>query len=153
MVAYSFAPEFRPQVAALIKRQTVRAHRKRHARPGEPVQLYAGMRTKHCRKLVDTDPLCTAVRPIEIHLNNLIDELVASIAIDGRPLNRDEIEAFAVADGFSPEVFEWSDTRRRALGRDLQALRTARANMGLFWLLTHGECRFEGVVVTWEPAP
>ena len=36
MVAYSFAPQFRHQVAALSKRQTVRAYRKRHARPGEP---------------------------------------------------------------------------------------------------------------------
>jgi hypothetical protein len=151
MVAYSFAPEFREQVAELTKCQTVRANRKRHAFPGEAVQLYTAMRTKHCRKLVDTDPVCTTVRPIEIHISRLVDELVASIAINGRPLDRIEIEAFATADGFDPDVFDWYRASRAPSGAAFP--KTARANMGLFWFVTHGEGRFEGVVITWEPAP
>lgn len=64
MVAYSFHRMFAPDVEAMIKRQTVRAHRKRHARIGEPVQLYTGMRTKQCRKLVIPDPICHRVDEI-----------------------------------------------------------------------------------------
>lgn len=58
MVAYSFKRRFvepirvglgvLPTGLAYPKRQTIRAARKRHARPGEEVQLYCGMRTKGC---------------------------------------------------------------------------------------------------------
>ena len=37
MVAYSFNAIFEDQVARLLKLQTLRADRTRHARPGEPV--------------------------------------------------------------------------------------------------------------------
>ncbi|WP_292672606.1 hypothetical protein [Mesorhizobium sp.] len=84
MVAYSFKTMFGPQVSALMKRQTVRADRKRHARPGEPVQLYQGMRTRNCVKLVDPDPICVRVRPIAIVTTWLLEEFIASIVIDGR---------------------------------------------------------------------
>ncbi len=136
MVAYSFAPQFREQVSLLVKRQTVRAPRKRHARPGEPVQLYTAMRTRHCRKLVDHDPTCISVTPIEIAVSSLIDELIASIVVDGIPLARDEIEAFARDDGFAPELHD----------------RTARFNMGAFWAQTHGYGNFSGVLIKWEPS-
>ena len=152
MVAYSFAPEFRHQVASLNKRQTVRGDRKRHARPGEAVQLYTAMRTKHCRKLVDRDPICRAVRPIVIQVSELLDDYIASIEIDGTPLHRDEIEAFAAADGFAPIDFGWWRQATLRGERDLKPA-TARSNMGWFWLDRHGRGRFAGVVITWEPAP
>ncbi|MEJ0016825.1 MAG: ASCH domain-containing protein [Acetobacteraceae bacterium] len=47
MVAYSFKRDFAAPILAGIKRQTIRADRRRHARPGEVLQLYTGMRTKH----------------------------------------------------------------------------------------------------------
>lgn len=150
MVAYSFAPEFHHLVAALVKRQTVRAHRKRHARPGEPVQLYAAMRTKHCRKLVEADPICLAVRPIEIVVSDLLPDLIASIAIEGQQLARAEIEAFATADGFGPIDFKGWQRGRDDKGNLVPA--TARSNMGEFWRARHGLGRFEGVLITWRPS-
>lgn len=149
MVAYSFAPPFRQQVAGLTKRQTVRAHRKRHARPGEPLQLYTAMRTKHCRKLVEADPICSAVVPIEISTSELLDEWIASIVIAGVPLSRDEIETFAAADGFDPGRFgmtKFPDIRKPVL-----EIATARYWMGWWWTKTHGTGRFDGVLITWEP--
>ncbi|PZR82553.1 MAG: hypothetical protein DI537_36400, partial [Stutzerimonas stutzeri] len=73
MVAYSFHKRFVEPIATghpatgIVKRQTIRADRKRHARPGEPLQLYQGMRTKHCFKII-ADPVCVAVRPLELFI-------------------------------------------------------------------------------------
>jgi hypothetical protein len=134
MVAYSFAPQFHDQVSALQKLQTVRANRKRHARAGEPVQLYAGMRTRQCRKLVQTDPVCLDVRQIVIELGG--PSLIKSIEIEGIPLDADEIEAFAVADGFGSTLADGH----------------ARLRMGLFWTEHHPlVATFDGVVIRWEP--
>jgi hypothetical protein len=82
MVAYSFKSFFAPQIIAGLKCQTVRADRRRHARPGEAVQLYTGMRTRACHKLVTPDPLCTQVRRIIIATSRLVDGIV-SIEIEG----------------------------------------------------------------------
>ena len=57
MVAYSFKSQFEEPIVAREKRQTVRGFRKRHARPGEPIQLYVGMRTRNCRKILTPDPI------------------------------------------------------------------------------------------------
>lgn len=52
MVAYNFRPQFAPLVESGAKRQTIRAPRKNgHARVGDKVHLYTGMRTKECRKI------------------------------------------------------------------------------------------------------
>lgn len=141
MVAYNFHPMFEPQIVDLSKQQTVRANRKRHARPGEPVQLYAGMRQRGCRKLLKPDPICLSVQRISIATSGLINEVVASIAVDGIPLDRDEIEAFARADGFAPERIQ------------SEGCATARENMGRFWLARHGVGHFEGVLIRWNPRP
>lgn len=146
MVAYSFNAIFADQVSSLRKRQTVRSERKRHGRPGEPLQLYQGMRTRACRKLVDPDPVCTFVHKIEISLSVLIDDMIASISIDGIPLRPEEIEAFAQADGFDVDAV--GDWRFKATGRR----GSARWNMGDFWMRHHGSGRFDGVLVKWEPA-
>ena len=69
MVAYSFKKRFGPPILAGTKAQTIRAERAgkcRHARPGEQVQLYTGMRTKHCRRLAEA--VCLEVAPIRIEL-------------------------------------------------------------------------------------
>lgn len=145
MVAYSFASPFRDQVATLTKRQTIRGDRRRHARPGEPVQLFAAMRTRACVKLVASDPICTTVVPIEISTSVLIDELLAEVVINGMPLHRDEIEAFAAADGFGVDAF--GDVRWRTAGRK----GTARYNMGDWWGEKHGYGRFSGWLIRWEP--
>lgn len=141
MVAYNFQPMFEPQIVALEKLQTIRPQRKRHARPGETVQLYCDQRSRHCRKLLDPDPVCLRIRHVEIAVNDLLPAAIASIAIDGISLDRVEIERFAIADGFSP-------ARVNHFGLSGS---TARENMGAFWLQRHGTGRFEMVLVQWGP--
>ena len=59
MVAFSFKAQFADLVASGKKTQTIRQTAR--AKPGDRLQLYTGMRTKKCRKLVDPDPVCTLV--------------------------------------------------------------------------------------------
>lgn len=68
MVAYNFAAQFAEAVETRKKRQTIRAPRKdnRHAKVGDKLQLYTGMRTTNCRKLVNPDPRCTASHKIAL---------------------------------------------------------------------------------------
>lgn len=98
MVAYNFKPQFAPLVEAGTKLQTIRADRRScHARPGEAIQLYTGMRTKTCRKLLTPDPICQSVEPLLIHYE-------LGIKMSDRWLERDELNQIAVADGFGDWV-------------------------------------------------
>lgn len=135
MVAYSFAPQFVEPVSRLLKRQTVRGHRARHARAGEAIQIYTGMRTKQCRKLLTPDPICIDVRLIEIELSARDPNMISAIEIEGVALNPDEIEAFALADGFGGALADGF----------------ARRRMGEFWLRNYSWSRFRGVLIRWEP--
>ena len=95
MVAYSFKKRFADLIVDGRKCQTIRAHRRRHALPGERVQLYVGMRTKQCRKIID-DPLCLKVANIGIWVPTKLEP--AAIIQDGK---RSYVTTdFAVADGF-----------------------------------------------------
>lgn len=143
MVAYGFKPFFEAQIIAGLKPQTVRGDRRRHAHPGEYLQLYVGLRTRHCRKII-SDRRCQSVQPIVIESTDLIGAGIAFIEINGRPLNRDEIEEFACLDGFRPE---WVNGQAKFLTG-----RTARENMGAFWRANHPEVRrFQGALISWEP--
>lgn len=62
MVAYSFQKQFAEPILSGQKLQTIRAPRKRHARPGEMLQLYTGMRTRTCKKIAEKK--CVAVIPV-----------------------------------------------------------------------------------------
>lgn len=127
MVAYNFKPSFAPRIIDRTKQQTVRhAGKKRHARPGELVQLYTGLRTRAAQKIID-DPMCVAVDHIIIPVDASFHHRVGTIEINGAPLELEAAAAFAIADGF-PDLMHF----------------------GRFWLLTHGEGRFEGVVVRWR---
>ncbi|MBN2631573.1 MAG: hypothetical protein JXR75_13665 [Rhodobacteraceae bacterium] len=124
MVAYSFQKRFAPQIVAGSKRQTIRAPRRRHARPGEALQLYVGMRTTTCCKIIP-DPLCAKVEPITILFDaeGKIDE----IEIDRLPI--DDVDGFAVEDGFE-----------------------SLSAMAGFWVMHHGLMRqFRGVLISWVP--
>ncbi|TAV99977.1 ASCH domain-containing protein [Rhizobium ruizarguesonis] len=143
MVAYSFKAYFAPQIEDLTKSQTVRADRARHAQPGDMVQLYQGMRTRHCRRIVP-DQECTANLPLQIKLSDLLDELIATIIVNGIQLHRDEIEEFACKDGFHPDRLQLRHGGRRA--------KTARHNMGIFWQRHHpGIVDFTGRLIRWKP--
>lgn len=104
MVAYSFKKQFIGPILAGLdgdvaldychpKRQTIRAvGRRRHARPGETIQIYTAMRTKQCRKLGEA--CCKSVEPIRIfvHANR--------IEVGGELLRGGELDDFARSDGF-----------------------------------------------------
>jgi hypothetical protein len=93
MVAYSFKAQFAPLVESRAKRQTIRALGKRRPPwPGESLQLYTGMRTKACRKLVSPDPICISAEPVQI--------TAEGIKLGDRWLNQAEQAQMAVADGF-----------------------------------------------------
>lgn len=143
MVAYNFKKYFAPQIADHTKEHTIRGNRRRHAHVGELVQLYFGLRTKHAAKII-SDPTCIAVLPIIIESTDLIDAGIAYIEMNGIPLRRDEIEAFAISDGFDPA---------RLAGHAPRALigASARETMGRFWRANNAGSRFEGVIIRWRP--
>lgn len=128
MVAYSFNKRFAPPIIAGIKLHTIRADRKRHARPGEELQLYVGMRTKHCRLLARRP--CVDVLPIEIILGPCReppyeDTVILPDRIIQAPA---DLDAFGISDGFDG----WSD-------------------MKSFWRQNHaGVDYFKGVMIRWE---
>lgn len=90
MVALSFKKQFASDVENRVKRQSLRPTRR--FKVGDRMQLYTGMRTKACRKLVEPDPVCTAVKAVAIG-----DDFVA---VDGSKLDIDQAHALALADGF-----------------------------------------------------
>ena len=94
MVAYNFKQQFVPLIETGAKQQTIRLPRKRHTKPGEAMQLYTGMRTKACRKLVTPDPLCLSVEPLLMH-----DAL--GIKLNDRWLTKEALTQLALADGFA----------------------------------------------------
>lgn len=54
MAAYNFQKRFATLIESGDKNHTIRRiGKRRHASPGEAIQLYTGMRTKFCRKLLD----------------------------------------------------------------------------------------------------
>ncbi|MCJ2107902.1 hypothetical protein MKK70_21485 [Methylobacterium sp. E-041] len=129
MVAYSFKKRFGPPILAGTKAQTIRADRKRHARPGEQLQLFTGMRTKHCRRL--GEPVCLAVQPVRlVFAERGIPE---AFQVDHAPIGPRAMVAFAQADGF----VDLDDMRR-------------------FWWSEHppeeGDTLvFEGFLIRWQP--
>ena len=134
MVAYSFKERFvKPIEVGLSsvslsfdpppKRQTIReVGLKRHARPGEVLQLYYGMRTKYCRSIGVAK--CVSADPIRM---NIADEpkIWMQVGKDAAGFVTDE---FARADGFA-----------------------SAEDMHEFWKKEHGLGRFEGVLIRWEP--
>lgn len=138
MVAYSFQSQFVEPIQAGTKRQTIRAiGKRRHARPGDALQLYAGMRTRNCLKILALDPTCLDVQPIRIDVTQRTKTtalafrapvfVIDRIAIDGVELSAlKNLEAFARDDGFA----------------SLQ-------DMADFWGRTHGPGIFSGALITW----
>lgn len=134
MVAYSFNKRFIDPIRVGLsrislsfdcppKRQTIRAvGKRRHARPGEILQLYTGMRTKQCEKIGDAR--CTEVLPIAMK----VTEHTIAILLNDVPIGGGYIHAFAQSDGF-------------AHGEDMLA----------FWLREHGKGRFDGLLIKWAP--
>lgn len=88
MVALNFKRPLHEKVESGEKTRSIRAMRKTgNPSVGCRLQLYFGMRTKHCRKLHDA--VCTSVRPIKI-------------TWDGEWLGKGaDAFALAISDGFT----------------------------------------------------
>ena len=134
MVAYSFQEQFVDAITSGTKRQTVRGYRRRNPRIGEKLQLFANLRKRTCRKLIEKDPICTRVDEIEIEISPEKAAKIASIVINGIPLSEKEIGDFARADGFKNGPLGW----------------TAVHAMGSFFKKYHGFGTFHGVVIHWR---
>lgn len=125
-------PEWVPaEIATTLKpkRQTIRAiGKRRHAREGETMQLYCGMRHPSCFLIAESR--CVQVSPIRIDVrkNALLIRLGGGLRV--RPLPPDQIAAFAQKDGFA--------------GAD---------DMHAFWRSEHGFGTFRGFLIEWEPKP
>jgi len=107
MVAYSFQPRFVDPIRTLAKRQTMRNWRRRHARPGETVQLYTGLRTQRCR-LIGT-ATCTRVSVVALDFVENVIVFVENVGVVGVSYidMTDALDWFARADGFA----DWDDLR------------------------------------------
>lgn len=105
MPAYNFKPRFADAVQHGEKRQTIRAiGKRRHARPGQPIQLYTGMMHKTCRKLITPDPICTEVHLVRIEkfpAKSKNDCDFYQMYLDGKAMFRHEVSALALKDGFA----------------------------------------------------
>lgn len=137
MVAYSFQPRFVRPILEGRKAQTIRADRKRHARKGEALQLFTGMRTKHCKLIARAE--CADVGFIHLRFaenNVIVDPALAhrvDAAMDGAlhhlPSGASHLDAFAYLDGFD----SWTD-------------------LATFWREQHGDLRdFTGQLILWNP--
>lgn len=124
MVAYNFKKRFISPIETGTKVHTIRENgKRRHARPGEAIQLYYGMRTKQCRKIID-DPICTWVMPISMLMGPLS---FLSVKVLGIPMDLAAMDDLAVTDGFENAK-----------------------DMHDFWLTTHGDGVFSGRLIGWS---
>jgi hypothetical protein len=110
MPALNFKAQFADQVKNLEKRQTIRARGKRRPpRVGEPLMLYTGMRQVGCHKLLDA--VCTSVEPISMSIRTRLVKMPRPLGVEPiwTFLDDDELEAFAIADGFASAdaFFAW----------------------------------------------
>jgi hypothetical protein len=122
MVAYSFKSMFAPKILDGTKRQTIRADRKRHVRPGEELQLYTGMRTRQCRLIARVT--CEELARVRLMFEDMLVFINGDVAFEPR-----DVDVFARRDGFE----DWPSMR-------------------WFWQTEHGAINeFEGVLITWKP--
>lgn len=139
MVAYSFKGQFRAPIKAKTKRQTIRAvGKRRHAKPGDELQLYVGMRTPRCELVKRT--ICKSAADIRIVFDGefylgtrrgvmAVAENCDAVFIAGgvEHTTRRALNAFARRDGFR----DWNELRE-------------------FWRHNHpGINDFKGVLIQW----
>lgn len=134
MVAYSFKPSFIADIQAKVKRQTIRLPRKRHARPGEALQLFTGPRMKPVRLGA---AICKAAYNVRLDF----DRHSPSVTLDDSVVydTREALNAFAVRDGFTP------------IDRGTRQPVSPWEYMAAWWRLTHPDHpAFSGVLIDWD---
>ena len=90
MPALNFKKEFSADVRSGKKSQTIRPKRKNPIKPGDPLYLYSGMRTKHCEKLREAK----ALKVVEISIGR------ERILLNGKQMSRIGADQLAIKDGF-----------------------------------------------------
>lgn len=126
-IARPFDPMLDLDAPVRPKRQTIRAlGKRRHARPGETLQLYTAMRTKQCKKIGEAK--CTAVRDIVITFGKLSGVSVGGSDEPQAHFQGGGLDIFAQRDGFE----SWNE-------------------MVQFWDKEHGLSVFIGKLIEWEP--
>ncbi len=127
MVAYSFQSRFEPAIISRRKIGTIRAvGKRRHARPGEQLQLYTGMRTRSCRLIGRAT--CEGVLTISLCFATPLVWL--GHHIHGAPIG--DLDKFARGDGFK----DWDELVK-------------------FWADNHPGKRlwpWTGLWILWDPA-
>lgn len=142
MVAYSFKRRFVDPIRVGLSRvslsfdcapklQTIRAvGKRRHARPGETLQLYHGMRSKQCFKIGEAR--CVNVVGVRIHVNGGRITIAPGTREEHALDKTVQLDAFAQRDGFG----NWTEMQE-------------------FWRAEHGEIArlgpFVGMLILWEP--
>lgn len=128
MVAYSFQPMFVEPTWSGRKVHTIRNERtgrSRHARSGEALQHYTGMRTKHCKLFARS--VCKDVKPIVIDFSEMYPGDFVRID-DGPRIWQGDLDPFAISDGFD----SWLSLKG-------------------FWQKHHPNVlRFQGVIIYWR---
>jgi hypothetical protein len=127
MVAYSFNPRFIEPIRQGLKTQTIRSYSEaRQPRPGQLLQLYTGMRTKHCRRILPDVP-CLTVMKVQITFAFDQEWVIDKITTDNVRVR--DLDDFAIRDGF-----------------------TDRYDMSAFWRAYHPEATatgFDGILIEW----
>lgn len=111
MPAYSFQEQFVPFIESGAKTHTIRGRRKHTPRPGQKFYGYVGMRTKKCRKIIES--VITRVQEIRIGDHAMVGGDFTAlrglplVTIDGNELDRTELEQLAKRDGFKDAAAFW----------------------------------------------
>ncbi len=108
MPAYSFQMQFCGPVERGEKTHTIRGKRKARPKPGQRFVGYFGMRTKACRKLIES----TIARVQDVFMSQGRDGVV-KVDLDGERLSPDQCEALARRDGFP----DWATMQQFWVGR------------------------------------
>lgn len=125
VVAYSFKQRFVDPIRAGTKAQTIRAPRKRHAHPGEEVQLYYAQRTRNCSLIGVVRCISTPAIVMEFMPHTAGDFVeIGDVGTIAGPA----LDQFAKLDGF----IDWIELRQ-------------------FWEDEHpGVDQFAGVLIRWR---
>lgn len=129
MTAYNFKEQFIRPILDGTKHQTIRAPRlgrAGHVNPGHEMQLYTGLRAKHCRLIARV--ICTARTLIKLNFDPYNGNVGAFKGELGEPVA--DLDRFAISDGFQ----NWTQ-------------------MVHFWTTHNHPDRglFYGFLIEWEP--
>ena len=119
MPTLNFKPQFVPKIQAGTKKHTIRAHRSRPIKVGDSLYLYCGLRHKGAFRILPESVICSRVESIEISAKTS-----RMVTVGGVPLDYDEREQLAKADGFD----NWDEMLK-------------------FW---EGRLPFEGNIIHWK---